>query len=138
MAQLDDLEEFVRVVRYQDNQAVLQNAGSLHCPTCGDSRRVHMYIFLKLNNASADPPLLATLKCVQCDTIFTAVLYRSPEGVSLAVLPSTYGGLTTPHTPIGVAYYLDQAQRAKAVGAHSAAVAMFRGALEHLLFEQGL
>lgn len=71
------------------------------------------------------------------DTNFTAVLYKGPEDLSLAVLPSTYGGLTTPHTPKGVAYYLDQAQRARAVGANSAAVAMFRGALEHLLFEQG-
>jgi len=96
-----------------------------------------MTVFLKPHGTTPDPPILAMLACVQCDTNFTAVLYQGPEGKSLAVLPSTYGGLTTPHTPIGVAYYLDQAQRAKAVGVHSAAVAMFRGALEHLLFEQG-
>jgi hypothetical protein len=84
-----------------------------------------------------EPPLLTTLHCVQCDTIFTTVLYQGPGGPALAVLPSTHGGLTTPHTPAGVGYYLDQAQRAHAVGANSAAVAMFRGALEHLLFEQG-
>jgi hypothetical protein len=36
-----------------------------------------------------------------------------------------------------VAFYLDQAHRAQSVGANSASVAMFRGALEHLLFEQG-
>jgi hypothetical protein len=47
------------------------------------------------------------------------------------------GGLTTPHTPEGVAYYLDQAFRAQSVAAHSAAVAMYRAALEQLLFEQG-
>lgn len=98
---------------------------------------MHLYILLKPDGATDNPPVLAILTCVQCDTLFTAVLYRGPEGKSLAVLPSTYGGLTTPHTPKGVAYYLDQAQRAKAVGANSAAVAMFRGALEHLLFEQG-
>ena len=84
-----------------------------------------------------DPPVFATLHCVQCDTLFTAVLYSGPDGPALAVLPSTRGGLTTPHTPPGVAYYLDQAQRAHSIGANSAAVAMFRGALEHLLFEQG-
>jgi hypothetical protein len=77
------------------------------------------------------------LTCVQCDTNFTAVIYDGPDGRSLALLPSTYGGLTTPHTPPGVAYYLDQAQRSQSTGANSAAVAMFRGALEHLLFEQG-
>jgi hypothetical protein len=69
--------------------------------------------------------------------MFTSVLYRGPEGPALATLPSTHGGLTTPHTPPGVAYYLDQAQRAHSVGANSATIAMFRGALEHLLFEQG-
>src|SRR5262249_41130742 len=47
------------------------------------------------------------------------------------------GGLTTPHTPDGVGYYLDQASKAQSSGANSAAIAMFRGALEHLLFEQG-
>lgn len=137
MADLDELKQFLSVVTYKDSGVTVENAGTLHCPQCGDYRRVHMYIFLKLSNSDAKPPLLAILKCVQCDTTFTAVLYKGPEGLSLAVLPSTYGGLTTPHTPAGVAYYLDQAQRARAVGANSAAVAMFRGALEHLLFEQG-
>ena len=137
MADLDELAEFIRIVQYKDQGASIRNAGTLHCPVCGDSRRIHLLICLKRDNAAAAPPILAVLVCVQCDTVFTAVLYEGPEGKSLAVLPSTYGGLTTPHTPKGVAYYLDQAQRAKAVGANSAAVAMFRGALEHLLFEQG-
>ncbi len=137
MADLDELGEFSRVVRLRDQGDTLRNAGTLHCPTCGDTRRMHMVIFLKVDGASDDAPILAMLTCVQCDTNFTAVLYAGPEGKGLAVLPSTYGGLTTPRTPRGVAYYLDQAQRAKAVGANSAAVAMFRGALDHLLFEQG-
>jgi hypothetical protein len=45
--------------------------------------------------------------------------------------------VATPNTPAGVAYYLDQADRAECVGARTAAVAMYRAALEHLLFEQG-
>jgi hypothetical protein len=53
------------------------------------------------------------------------------------ILSSKEGGLATPHTPKSVAYYLDQAQRAHSVAANSAAVAMYRAALEHLLFEQG-
>lgn len=58
-------------------------------------------------------------------------------GPELAVLQSCRGGLTTPQTPPAVAYYLDQAQRAQSVSARSAAVAMYRPALEHLLYEQG-
>lgn len=138
MADLDELQVFAGVVQYKDPGEYLRNAGTLHCPKCGDSRRMHMAVLLKPDRTALDPPILAMLTCVQCDTFFTAVLYRGPEGrLSLAVLPSTYGGLTTPHTPPGVAYYLDQAQRSRAVGANSAAVTMFRGALEHLLFEQG-
>jgi len=68
---------------------------------------------------------------------FTALVYQGPAGPDLVVLPSQPGGLRTEHTPESVAFYLDQAQRAEAVGARSAAVAMYRGALEHLLFEQG-
>ena len=137
MADIDELAQFVSFIRYKDQGKIYLNAGVLHCSVCGDSRRVHASILLKPNGSEAEPPILAMLKCVQCDTSLTAVLYSGPEGLGLAVLPSTYGGLTTPHTPLGVSYYLDQAQRAKAVGANSSAVAMFRGALEHVLFEQG-
>ena len=130
------LEDFESAVGPPGQNHAVRNAGILHCPTCGDSRRMHLWARLKTNHWT-EPPVLATLTCVQCDTIFTAVLYQSPEGKGLAILPSTYGGLTTPHTPAGVAYYLDQAQRSQSVGANSAAVAMFRAALDHLLFEQG-
>jgi hypothetical protein len=45
--------------------------------------------------------------------------------------------VSTPNTPGAVAYYLDQAERSQAVAALSAAVAMYRAALEQLLFDQG-
>jgi len=83
------------------------------------------------------PPLMFQYQCFQCEAPFTAVVYRQSGELSLAVLPGVRGGLRTAHTPDGVAFYLDQAQQARSVGANSAAVAMYRGALEHLLFEQG-
>lgn len=137
----------------------------LYCPKCGDARRmdVRPYWWTGGNiQISGDPrrgptywsatvpapesgsnirdfanPSLYDLSCRQCDTHFTALLYRGPDGPALVVLPSCHGGLRTPHTPEAVAYYLDQAYRARSTGANSAAIAMFRGALEHLLFEQG-
>jgi hypothetical protein len=75
-------------------------------------------------------------KCLQCGTESTALLFEGPNGYELAVFPKVHGGLSTPHTPQPVAYYLDQAKRAQSVGANSAAVAMYRSALEHLLYEQ--
>jgi hypothetical protein len=135
--QLAHRADFVKVVGLVNQNHAVRNAGVLYCPTCGDSRRMHLWVRFKDENTQAHPPVLATLTCVQCDTLFTAVLYQSPEGRGLAILPSTYGGLTTPHAPKGVAYYLDQAQKSQSVGANSASVAMFRGALDHLLFDQG-
>lgn len=123
--------------------------GTLYCPTCGDERRMAIAaMFLpdalsaagKNGNAYKAEELVESLfvySCVQCNHHFTATVYQGPEGSSLVVLPSVRGGLTTPHTPEGVAFYLDQAYRSRVMGANSAAIAMFRGALEHLLFEQG-
>lgn len=134
---LDQLDKFVKLLYLKDQDHSYRNVGELHCPTCGDARRMDVAVCYKPSGSSVDTPNLFVMTCVQCDTTFTALVYQGPEGMSLAVLPSTWGGLTTPHTPPGVAYYLDQAQRSKSVGANSAAVAMFRGALEHLLFDQG-
>lgn len=82
-------------------------------------------------------PAAFVMWCLQDDTRFSAFLFRGPDGYELAIFPMRRGGLSTPHTPPGVAFYLDQAQRAQSAGANSAAVAMYRAALEHLLFEQG-
>lgn len=82
-------------------------------------------------------PSLWKYECLQCNTTFTSIVYMSPQGHDLAVFASCYGGLSTPNTPESVAYYLDQANRSFSVGAHSAAMAMYRSALEHLLFNQG-
>jgi hypothetical protein len=135
--ELDEVAEFLKAVGYKDAGYAFARVGMLHCPKCGDSRRMDMAFKYRQGITSHEPPILTTFHCVQCDTSFTAVLYKGPEGSGLAVFSSTYGGLTTPHTPVGVAYYLDQAQRAHSVGANSAAVAMFRAALDHLLFHQG-
>ena len=124
-------------------------AERLFCPKCGDPRRINarpLYLpatdlRMGLNLAANIPEQLVDSlwhwSCVECGLAFTAVVYRSPNGPDLVVLPTAYGGVRTKNTPDSVAFYLDQAQRAKSVGAHSAAMAMYRSALEHLLFEQG-
>ncbi len=137
MAELDELAEFERVVTYKD-VAGYGRVGEMYCPGCGDTRRMDMHLRYRSESSNPKPPVLATLHCVQCDTQFTAVIYEGGDGNShLAMLPATNGGLTTPHTPEGVAFYLDQSQKSQSLGANSAAVAMFRGALDQLLFEQG-
>ena len=151
---LDNLKDLIRIFKsnpsmfgYHDHEIIPRD--KMYCPSCGDFRRMKiiplywpgLHRFQGLNLAGDVlqqlVPSLFTFVCVQCETRFTVVIYQGPDGPALAVLQSCHGGLRTPHTPPGVAFYLDQAQRAQSVGANSAAIAMFRGALEHLLFEQG-
>ena len=53
------------------------------------------------------------------------------------MVPSTFGGLATPNTPPAVAFYLDQTSRVEAMSAYTAAVAMYRAAMESFLHERG-
>jgi len=64
-------------------------------------------------------------------------MYDGPNGDSLCLLPSTYGGLATQHSPESVRFYCDQASRAASVGAYTAALAMLRPAADVVLEIQG-
>jgi hypothetical protein len=103
-------------------------------------------LFWRANGADGSPmvftregetPALFGLACMQCKTEATALVYAGPDGPDLAILSSARGGLSTPNTPDSVSYYLDQAHRAESIAATSAATAMYRSAVEMLLFEQG-
>jgi hypothetical protein len=128
----------------QFHEAVI---GEMHCAGCGDTRRMRSELLFprivsalyatKSYNVADEALILCRLRCVQCDAPYTALKYQGPAGPVLAMLPSTNGGLSTPHTPEAVAYYLDQAHKARSLGANSAAMAMFRAALEQLLYGQG-
>jgi len=82
-------------------------------------------------------PSLWRLYCKQCDTVFTITFYNKNNETEMAIFPSCNGGVVSLNTPAAVAYYLDQAYRAKSVGANSACTTMYRGALDQLLYEQG-
>ena len=90
-----------------------------------------------LNSWRETTPRTLVLECVECETLFTAVIYQGPSGRELVILPSREGAYTPEGTPEPVRYYLEQARRAELAGAASAAVAMYRAALEHLLVSQG-
>lgn len=135
-----------------------------YCPQCGDDRRMVLSALLWTNrwtpqkvrrpdmgafiegqaslpdelSADAEPdPAVYSAVCLQCEHVYLLVVHGGPDGLELAALPSSYGGLATPKTPEAVAYYLDQANRARSIGALSAAAAMYRAALDQLLFHEG-
>lgn len=113
--------------------------GRLFCSGCGDYRKMFIFKHHVPIDKAGQPrlPSLLEYRCPQCSMAFTTLLYAGSNGPAVVVLPSRVGGIATPHAPAAVAYYIDQACAAAAVNAFSASVAMYRAALEHLLFEQG-
>lgn len=146
MAQLENLAEFVHALEQCEglfNKYLTATIGDLYCEECCGRRRMYARrYFIDGSGEISDEIVRRTpsgyqLTCVQCGKSVLAVIYSGPSGSQLALLRSTCGGGATKHTPKEVAYYLDQAARAQSVGAFSAAVVMYRSALEHLLYEQG-
>jgi hypothetical protein len=123
----------------------------LFCPECGDIFRCQLenisinsflcHTTYKLSGKKEEKitslPVIYKATCFQCDSETLLVLYQGPESLELAVLHDTYGGCVTKNTPGEVKYYIDQAYRSRSVGALSAAMAMYRSALEWVLYEQG-
>jgi hypothetical protein len=153
---LDELEGFETALdrhfkdiisRFPNGMPRVQEAviGEMHCSRCSGSRRMKITLyypdaseFVRAASRLAGRDIICcSLSCVQCDAQYYVLKYPGPNGPALAVMSNTHGGLSTQHTPEAVAYYLDQAYKAHCVGADSAAVTMFRSALEHLLYEQG-
>ncbi|MHB1414362.1 MAG: hypothetical protein ACYC1C_03850 [Chloroflexota bacterium] len=154
---LDDMPSLIQVMKHhwsalssrQDGTGGSVTAGRMNCPTCGGVRPMRIslrYTRMDVADVQAEPegglawqlvPSLLEYTCVQCDSPYTAVVYQGTDGPALAVLPAPHGSLATPHTSESVSFYLDQARKAQTAGAKSAAIAMYRGALECLLFEQG-
>lgn len=160
LIKIESLDNFVNLISKDSGHSVFSkyevckqpSGGEIYCPKCGGYRNTFIYIlFKKYSSGSLSlnsinyaveikdqlTPSLFQLFCVHCNTEFTSFIFNGPNGADMVIIPSINGGISSPNTPSGVAYYLDQAQRSKSIGANSAAVAMFRGALEHLLFEQG-
>jgi len=147
---LDDLVAYLHDGHPQTPQSPRRVTTAL-CPTCRTHRRVTVTELYKRGyqgspnrgfNYAADllpqiTPSLWLFKCNECDALLTALVHAGPREPELAVFCNRLGGLKTEHTPEAVAYYLDQAARAQSVGALSAAVVMYRAALEHLLLGEG-
>lgn len=82
-------------------------------------------------------PAMFALQCLICSTPYIAVIYPGESGTALAMLPGARGSETLPGVPAEVLMYLRQALLCRLVGAHTAALSMFRAALEAFLCDQG-
>lgn len=80
---------------------------------------------------------LIKLICKQCKAQQWLVIYKSSHGMDIAFLSEYITSIATKNTPYAVSFYLEQAHKAKNAGANSAAVTMYRAALEQLLYDKG-
>lgn len=157
---LSNLSELITALipyegRLQREPCELAKLGTMHCPECCEETAMDAIAdkfagsLLQglVMNARANQttggfmpvirPSALRLCCVNCPTVFSVLVYLGPAGPDIAVFPSRAGGLATTHTPELVAYYVNQAYLAHSVGAYSAAMAMYRAALDKILAEYG-
>lgn len=111
---------------------------------CAKCRSVRLMDFLWVGGSRPDQsgfgriwasPGTGVLTCRQCFRNHALLLEWDTSAVS--VLTRAVVSIATPRTPPPVTYYLDEVARCRGAGASSAAAAMARAALEHLLLDQG-
>lgn len=138
----------------------LGNVGVLYCPHCSEysgmklntlhfEKTVGQELYKEITREdSIGPgprpklpeyfdPSLFRLDCVNCQNGFYTLLYKIEKGPTLVFFSTRGGGIATPNTPTLVRYYLEQAYKAQAASAYSAAIAMYRAALEQVLQDKG-
>lgn len=76
-------------------------------------------------------------RCLQCDNKVIILIYQQDGNASVVKLFEGNRGVYTEHTPKSISYYLNEASKCKSVAAYTPAVAMYRTALENLLYDQG-
>ena len=81
--------------------------------------------------------ILITGRCLQCDNEVIVIIYNEKDEINMVKLYEYGGGVSTQHTPESIKYYLDEAHKCKTMGAYTGAVAMYRTALENLLYDKG-
>jgi hypothetical protein len=144
-ADLQDPEQFLKACQESKRHGSTINGNpapatvavdGLYCPKCVGRRRVD-FTWIPHVRPFGEMPLLASMKCRQCHTEAHGLYYEGPSRKDLIIAQREAGGCSTPNTPEPVKFYLDQAARSEATSARSAAVAMYRAALEQLLHQQG-
>lgn len=147
---LDDLEYLGDLLK-PNFGGTSEWVGEMYCARCGGTRRMNVGELFSGNHEYRNPaassaevfllqrhPILLSYRCTQCDAQYVTLVYLGTTGhPAIAIFPEERGSLATPHTPESVAYYLNEVQSCWSVGANSAAMSMYRVALDHLLFEQG-
>lgn len=126
------------------NPNQLEKVGKMYCNKCGDYRTMDIFgLYIpkdtRQHGAYYIPlPSFFKINCRECDQKFHVILYKTDQSDSnVCVLPYSTAFIATPHTPIEVRFYLEQAFKSQIGGAYTAALPMYREALEEILSQHG-
>ena len=112
---------------------LVSRIGEVMCGRCGGARVCDAAVF----HYQPDQLVLAELTCLQCEGSFLLAWYKLDDRTGRAILAPRFADTaTSPLVPKAVAYYFEQARLVRSVGANSAAVVMFRGAIEQVLADK--
>lgn len=98
-----------------------------------DNHKLNVFIKETYNGDS----LVYVHTCRQCHNETFLIKHTVDGEPTLTFVYSTVLQYDTSCVPEGINYYMGQAFKSKSVGAYSAAMAMYRSALEFLLYESG-
>lgn len=119
----------------------LRSAYNLHCNACGGMRRMTVFAGAlkvpELEPGQLLMPRIMEARCPDCASFLWFVVHERDGQIEVATLSEQPNNGRLPTAPAGVRYYMDQADRALSFAAYSAAAAMYRATLEHVLHEQG-
>lgn len=149
---INDLDSVLEASPSILNWRYSTNEFHFYCPRCMGDRKViantsngrppRLPVAVMGEVSDIKPPesqnFLIDIACLQCN--YQAVILgimREDRMLAWNLMYLEGGSFATPHAPESVAFYMDQGQKAYSMGANSAAVAMFRAALEHVLYKLG-
>lgn len=128
---------FARVGKNRNNEYdEYSSKTEIYCNTCYDTRRVDV----KIHKYDPSYLVITSLYCRQCESehLATWACDRISKKKSFTLLPlGNVCGIHTKNSPPIIIYWLNQACLSEIAGANSAALAMYRVALEQLLCEEG-
>ena len=120
-----------------------------YCTNCLDDRKMKVINVKMRENRNSNVydtfeegfqrnlPLVYELECLQCKAKACLIIQKMNNEVKDIILYEKNGGCASKNSPEGVKYYLNEAKLSKQIGANSASMAMYRAALDFLLYEQG-
>ena len=147
-------ETFIKINDKVNEKKVWYNSdliteNEFYCTNCLDDRKMKVINVKMRENRNSNVydtfeegfqrnlPLVYELECLQCKSKACLIIQKMNNEVKDIILYEKNGGCASKNSPEGVKYYLNEAKLSKQIGANSASMAMYRAALDFLLYEQG-